>query len=94
MLTITNTCIIIKVEVKGATKTREMEIMSDKIMEMLNNNEKARMLKESFETYVKESNLTKEQEAQERELMILLAMTLVPETIKMIGREVYEKINA
>lgn len=66
--------------------------MSD-IMEMLNQNESARALKGMFEEYVAESNLTKEEIEEERKLMIMLAMTLVPKTIEMMGKEVYEEIN-
>lgn len=67
--------------------------MGDKIMEMLNENAKARILKEEFEEMARESNLPKEVIEEERKTMIMMAMTFVPETITMMGREVYERIN-
>lgn len=66
---------------------------SNEIMEMLNGNEKARKLKQAFEVHVKEMRLTKEQEEEERKTMIMLAMTLVPETIEMMGSEIHKELN-
>lgn len=67
--------------------------MTDEIMEMLNQNESARKLKTEFEKHVSTSNLSKEEIEEERKTMIMLAMTLVPETIELIGKEVYQRIN-
>lgn len=67
--------------------------MTNEIMEKLNNHEGARKLKEEFEVYVKESNPSGEEIEEERKTMIMIAMTMVPETIKMMGKEVYQEIN-
>jgi len=67
--------------------------MSKEIMEMLNKNEKARKLKQEFESYVKESDLTEKEIEEERKTMIMLAMTFVPQTIKIMAKEVYQEIN-
>ena len=67
--------------------------MKDEIMEMLNENENARKLKEEFEEHAKKSNLSKKEIEEERKTMIMLAMTFVPETIELLGKEVYQKIN-
>lgn len=67
--------------------------MTDKIMEILNKNESARKLKTEFENYAKTSNLSKKEIEEERKTMIMMAMTLVPETIELMGKEVYQRIN-
>lgn len=67
--------------------------MTDKIMDMLNEHEGARKLKAAFEDHIKESDLSKEEIEEERKTMVMLAMTMVPETVRMMGKEVYQKIN-
>jgi|GEM_PF-5692058 len=67
--------------------------MTDEIMEMLNNHEGARKLRAEFEDHIKESDLSNAEIEEERKTMIMLAMTMVPETIEMMGQEVYHKIN-
>lgn len=67
--------------------------MTNEIMDMLNEHEGARKLRAEFENHVKESDLSKEEIEEERKTMIMLAMTMVPETIEMMGKEVYQKIN-
>lgn len=67
--------------------------MTDEIMELLNQNKGARKLKEEFENYIKTSDLSKEEIEEERKTMIMMAMTLVPETIHMMGKEIHQQIN-
>lgn len=68
--------------------------MKDEIMMKLNDNVKARKLKQAFEEFVATSNLTSEEIEEKRKTMIMMAMTLVPETIDMMSEEVYESINS
>src|SRR5699024_11855782 len=65
--------------------------MTDEIMELLNQNKGARKLKEEFENYVKTSDLSQEEIEEERKTMIMMAMTLVPETIHMMGKEIQDR---
>lgn len=67
--------------------------MSDEIMEMLNNHEGARKMKAEFEEYAKVSDLSEKEIEEERKTMVMLAMTMVPETITIMGKEVYQQIN-
>lgn len=67
--------------------------ISAKIIEMLNESPKAKALLNTFNEAATKANLTDDEYSRLRETHLMLAMTLVPETMTLMANELYEEFN-